>query len=227
MVSCGADSDVVVTNQDAHAWAEYYDSDSGIWRVLEATPADPEDEETEATLTSPEIETLPEETQIVTETPGTEPSDREELPTKPHNVEEDVPGEHNDSSENTREQDREIEPFKIPEWIVTVVKFLLLASFIPLQAYARIYWKRTLWNRGRPNERTMIRWRQTRSLANLLKKPYPEALDNLAQKAKFSQHKIQPEELQQFEEYRLSLIEMVAEKPWHQRMIFKWILAIN
>lgn len=227
MVSCGADSDVVVTNQDAHAWAEYYDSDSGIWRVLEATPADPEDEETEATLTSPEIETLPEETQIVTETPGTEPSDREELPMKPHNGEEDVPGEPNDSSENTQEQDREIESFKIPEWIVTVVKFLLLASFIPLQAYARIYWKRTLWNRGRPNERTMIRWRQTRSLANLLKKPYPEALDNLAQKAKFSQHKIQPEELQQFEEYRLSLIEMVAEKPWHQRMIFKWILAIN
>ena len=104
---------------------------------------------------------------LVTETPGTEPSDREELHTKPHNGEEDVPGEPNDSSENTQEQDREIEPFKIPEWIVTVVKFLLLASFIPLQAYARIYWKRTLWNRGRPNERTMIRWRQTCSLANL------------------------------------------------------------
>ena len=84
-----------------------------------------------------------------------------------------------------------------------------------------------LWNKGRPNTRTIERWRQTRSLAKLLKQAYPEALDSLAQKAKFSQHKIQPEELQQFEEYRLSLIEMVDEKPWHRRMIFKWIIAID
>ena len=227
MISCSAGSDVIVSNQDAHAWAEYYDSDSGTWRVLEATPADPEYEETEATLTIPETETTPEETQAETETSGTEPSDREELPTKPNNGQEKVPRTTDDSSGSTPEQDKEKEPFKVPEWIKTAFKLILLASCIPLQGYARIYWKRTLWNRGRPNERTMVRWRQTRSLAKLLKQPYPEELDNLAQKAKFSQHRIQPEELRQFEDYRLSLVVLLNAKPWYQKMIFKWILAIE
>ena len=84
-----------------------------------------------------------------------------------------------------------------------------------------------LWNKGRPNTRTIERWRQTRSLAKLLKQAYPEALDSLAQKAKFSQHRIQPEELQQFEYYRLSLVNLVAEKPRYQRIIFKWIFAVE
>ena len=227
MVSCGAESDVVVTNQDAHAWAEYYDSNSGIWRVLEATPADPDDEEPEATLTRPETETLPDEMQAEAETSETESIDREELPTKPNNGQEEVPGTTDDYSGNPLEQGKEKEPFKVPEWIITSINLLLLAGCIPLQAYARIYWKRMLWNRGKPNESTMTRWRQTRSLAKLLKQPYPEELDNLAQKAKFSQHRIQPEELRQFEDYRQSLVAMVAEKPWHHRMIFKWIFAID
>ena len=227
MVSCGAESDVVVTNQDAHAWAEYYDSNSGIWRVLEATPADPDDEEPEATLTRPETETLPDEMQAEAETSETESIDREELPTKPNNGQEEVPGTTDDYSGNPLEQGKEKEPFKVPEWIITAINLLLLAGCIPLQAYARIYWKRTLWNRGKPNESTMTRWRQTRSLAKLLKQPYPEELDNLAQKAKFSQHKIQPEELCQFEDYRQSLVAMVAEKPWHHRMICKLIFAID
>ena len=31
---------VTVTSRDAHAWAEYYDSEQGCWRVLESTPAE-------------------------------------------------------------------------------------------------------------------------------------------------------------------------------------------
>lgn len=227
MVSCSAGSDVIVSNRDAHAWAEYYDSDSGAWRVLEATPADPADEETEPASTIPETENTPEETQAETETSGTEPNDREDLPTKPHNGQKEGPGTSDDSSGRTPEQGKEKEPFQVPEWIKTTFKLLLLASCIPLQGYARIYWKRTLWNRGRPNERTMTRWRQTRSLAKLLKQPYPEELDNLAQKAKFSQHRIQPEELRQFEDYRQSLMEQVHSMPWFYKFIFKWLLAVD
>ena len=226
MISCSAESDVIVSNQDAHAWAEYYDSDSGTWRVLEATPADPEDEETEVGLTIPETETTPEVTQAETETFGTQPIDSEELPTKP-NIGQEVPGESYDSSVNTPEEGKEKEPLKVPEWISTAFKLLLAVGYIPIQGYARIYRKQILWNRGKPNERTLVRWRQTRSHARLLKQPYPEELDNLAQKAKFSQHRIQPEELQQFEDYRQLLVEMVAEKPWHQRMVLNLILAIK
>ena len=84
-----------------------------------------------------------------------------------------------------------------------------------------------LWNKGRPNARTMERWRQTRSLAKLLKQPYPEELDNLAQKAKFSQHRIQPDELRQFEEYRFLLIEQIRGMAWHYRLIAMWIFAVE
>lgn len=227
MVSCAADSDVVVTNQEAHAWAEYYDLSTDTWRVLEATPDDPEDEDTEPTLMTPPTEPVSKETEEKPENPGAESSAPEAIPTIPDNSQEEVPGISTDPSENTISQDKEKEPFRLPQWIKTVFKSLLFAACVPIQAYLRIYWKQTLWNSGRPNERTMSRWRQTRSLAKLLKQPYPEDLDNLAQKAKFSQHRIQSDELRLFETYRISLLELVNEKAWYQRIILKWIFAID
>ena len=95
-----------------------------------------------------------------------------------------------------------------------------------LQAFARIYCKRRRWNGGEPNRRAIYRWRQTKSLARLLKQAYPETLNELARKATFSQHELLPEELQQYEDYRISLVTLIAEKPWYQRLFFKWILAI-
>ena len=218
LVSASADSDVVVSNQDAHAWVEFYDS--GAWHILEATPADPEEEDTESVTTVLETETTPVEEKAEAEPTGTEPKKLEDLPTKPS-------GGQDDSAGNTGGQDNEKKPFKVPTWLKTVFKCLLVVACIPLQGYIRVIRKRALWNRGRPNERTITRWRETRFLAKVLKQPYPEELDHLAQKAKFSQHRIQPEELQQFEGYRNSLIEILRGKPWYQRFVFKWILAID
>ncbi len=96
-----------------------------------------------------------------------------------------------------------------------------------LQAYLRILRKRKLWNGGQPNARTIWRWRQTRTIANLLRVYYPEELDDLAKKARFSQHEMQPDELEKFEEYRFTLDDRIAEKPWYQRLFYKWILAIE
>lgn len=226
MVSCGTESDVIVTNRDAHAWAEYFDSDSGTWRVLEATPADLNHEESETATEIPQTETQPEETQASTEDSVTEPSNQGSNPTKPSADKEDSEN-SDDSSETTQETGNNKKPFRIPDWIKTVFHCLLIVVCIPVQGYARISRKRILWNRGKPNARTMERWRQTRSLAKLLKQSYPEELDNLAQKAKFSQHRIQPEELKQFEYYRIFLIELLTQKPWYHRLIFKLILAIE
>ena len=225
MVSCGAESDVIVTNRDAHAWAEYYDSDSATWRVLEATAADLNHEESGAVTEIPQTETQPEETQEPTEDSVTEPSNQESNPTKP-SAGKDNSENSDGSSEKIQGTDTDKKPFRIPDWIRTVFRCLLFAVCIPVQGYARIHRKRILWNRGKPNAKTMERWRQTRVLAKLLKQPYPEELDNLSQKAKFSQHRILPEELRQFEDYRISLVELLTQKPWYHRLIFKWILAI-
>lgn len=227
MVRCNPKTAVVVTNQDAHAWAEYYDSDAGAWRILEATPADSQDEEIEPTLIMPETEATLEETQAETDDSDSEPSEAEDTLARPTTSAEELPGMPPDSTGKPEGQDKEKESFRLPEWTKTVFKCLLFAACIPLQGYARICWKRRLWNLGRPNELTLTRWRQTRSLAKLLKQQYPEELDSLAYKAKFSQHRIQPEELQQFEDYRIALTELLCCKPWYHRIFFKWILAID
>lgn len=218
MVYGAAGKEVVVSSLDAHAWAEYYDSESGAWQVLEATPADPEAEETEPSEVIPESE--PEETQEEEEESGPAATDAEENPTKPTDSQNKVPG-------NTGTQNTNKKPLKIPGWLKTVLKCLLAVAVVPIQAYVRMSWKRKLWNRGMPNERTITRWRQTRYLAKLLKQDYPEELDDLAQKAKFSQHRIQPEELQRFDEYWQTLVHHVHSKPWYQRILLKWILAIQ
>lgn len=224
MISCNASSDVVVTNQDAHAWAEYYDSDSGAWRILESTPADLEDVETEPVEAIPETETSPEDT-LDEDHPETVPNNTDNSPNNPDKNLTDDPETPDDSLGNTTEQGKK--SLHIPNWLKTVFKCLLLILCIPLQAQIRIHRKTSMWNRGDSNERAIKRWTQTRKLSKLLKLPYPENLEILAQKAKFSQHSILPEELDQFEEFRLSAKLLISEKPWYSRILYLWIFAIK
>lgn len=224
MVSCSADSDVVITNLNAHAWAEYYDSDSAAWRILEATPADPEKKETEPVITIPETETIPITTQQE-DHPETETSDKKNTPTEPNNDSANNPESPNVPSENTPEQG--MNTVLVPDWLTTVFKCLLLISCIPLQAQIRIHWKESLWNQGDSNERAINRWTQTKKLSKLLKLPYPDNLENIAQKAEFSQHRILPEELDQFDEFRLSAKLYISERPRYLRALYLWIFAIE
>ena len=218
MVTCEAGTDVVVTNRHAHAWAEYYDSVSGTWRILEATPVDPgeDTEETESATSQTEAtESVPESTSPQLD------------PTKPHANREETTDNPTKDSENSPTLDAEKKPFRLPPWVKSFLMYLVLAACVPLQGDLRIRRKQALWNRGRPNQKALIRWRETRRMASLLRQPYPEELDDLAQKAKFSQHRIQPDELKRFDAYRHSLRELISDKPWYQRFFFRWILAVD
>ena len=231
IVDCEAGKDVVVSKQNAHAWVEYYDWYTQAWCILETTPAYPETErpnrvsvkpqhgkpigwldtpehlkpEQEPTETKPTIEDVPPEE---TETPTSQPE--ETVTTEP-------PG------QNDQPQPQ---PQKNHNWIKPVLGCLLAILCILLQGYVRIWVKRKLWDRGQPNKRTIWRWRLIRVDAKLLKQILPKELDDLAKKARFSQHEIQPEELQRYEAYRLTLLAEVAKKPWYQKLFIKWILAI-
>ena len=131
-----------------------------------------------------------------------------------------------DGSTDTH-QDLQAKLRHLLKWIKIACGCLLPVFCIWLQGYVRICRKRKLWNRGTPNKRVIWRWRQTRSTAKLLKQPYLKELDDLALKARFSQHEIQPDELQKFEDYRLTLMALIAQKTWYQRLVFKWIYAIG
>ena len=215
MITCKAYEDVIVSRLDAHAWAEYYDFASGTWRILEATPADLQDEEEKDKT----IGTIPE---------GTEPDKHPEDATKspPANVQTQPTGEY-DISDNAPGPTINKKPLKLSNWIKTVFWIIILVTLIPIQSHIRIGWKRKLWNKGESNERLITRWRQTKKMARLINSPFPEEMDLLAQKANFSQHKIQAEELKLFEDYREDLLETVHSKPWHQRFLLRWIHAIG
>ena len=233
-VYCQAGSDVVVSKQNAHAWVEYYDWNAQAWCVLEVTPGFPEVERPIGVSGKPQEEIPDEWSDIPAEDATVEPTgerpaigfggetEEEEETT----VSEDwtIPSlpEQNDLPQPQPEE----APWQMPEWMKIVLGCMLLILCIVLQGYVRIFAKQKLWNRGQPNARTIWRWRLLRADAKLLKQTLPEELDALAQKARFSQHEIQPEELQCYEDYRLTLLAAVAKKPWYQRLFIKWILAI-
>lgn len=226
MVTCGAGEDVVVSSLNAHAWAEYYDSSSGIWKILEATPEDPlNEEEQEITLA-----TLPEEN-----TPLITPTEEELLETEQNSSENSVISEedigliesHDSVSDDIGDSTAHKEPLRLPKWLKTLFWIVVLAASVPIQSKIRMEWKRSQWNRGKSNEKAITRWKQTKRFARLVDVPFPEELENLAQKAIFSQHRIQREELQLFEVFRETLLEAANRKPWYHRILLRWIFAIG
>lgn len=227
MVTCVAGEDIVVSSLDAHAWAEYYDSSLRLWKILEATPADPLDEE-ETGIT---LGTIPEETALHL-------SATEEVffETEPFSTEHSVTTEaedmeqaesHDSVSDDIGDSTTHKEPFRLPEWLKMVFCVMLLATSIPIQSKIRIEMKRSQWNRGKSNEKAITRWKQTKRFARLVDVPFPDELENLAQKAIFSQHRIQTNELQLFEDYWDTLVEAANSKPWYHRILLRWIFAIG
>ena len=227
MVTCGAGEDVVVSSLDAHAWAEYFDSSSGIWKILEATPADPlDEEETGITLGTVPIETAPHISATEEEFFETEPiSSEHSVTTEAEDMEQAVI--QDSASDGMADSPAEKEPFRFPEWLKTVFWVMLLAASVSIQSKIRIEWKRRQWNRGKSNEKAIARWKQTKKFARLVDVPFPDELENLVQKAIFSQHRIQPCELQLFEDYRETLLEEANGKSWYHRILLRLLFAIG
>lgn len=228
-----ADTDVAVSKREAHAWVEYYDMNTRAWCVLEVTPVHEEIKKPEVTPGTPQVgattpgnsEDVKVESKPVVVLPGELPT--EELPTDYT-----TPQEETEIPEETVEDPIThiqviITPRNLRKLIKIICYCLAVVLGILLQGYVRILRKRKLWNGGAPNGRAIWRWRQTRYLAKLLSQYYPEELDDLAKKARFSQHEIRQTELEQYEDYRLSIVDLIAEKPWYQRLFFKWIMAID
>ncbi len=220
-VTCKAGEDVIVQSKKAHAWAEYYDYSTGTWRILEATPVDfQNEEETEPTISTTTEATEPDPSE-------TESDPSEEATTIPNVDRETQPTGQDDIPDKAVDPTGNKKTFKLPNWIKTVFWIMLAVAFVPFQSYIRIGWKRKRWNRGKSNEKLITRWRQTKEMARIVHYPLPEELELLAQKANFSQHRIQIDELQLFEKYREDLLETVRSKPWYQRILLRWILAVG
>jgi len=219
MVKTTAGETITVTEEHAHAWAEYFEPNLNVWIPLEVTPGTEVPEPVTETQPEPPETTAPPETEAVTEEtlpPETETQPSETAP--PPTVQ----------AEPGRPEEPVSLGLGIRSFLKTLLRVLLtvlLLSLIPVQRALRIRLRRKRQWTGSPNRQALRRWQETERLCRLLKDKPPEHLLALAQKAKFSQYEITPEELQQFDTFCHSCRKQLRELPWYTRWIYRYIFA--
>lgn len=221
MIQCEADVTAQVTEKEAHAWAEYYDSDSLAWKVLEATPSLSEDGEETTPLETDAAETEPQETE--TSPAETEPP----LETAEDDHMETVHKDPDSQGGSEQNPDKTKKPFRIPNWVKNVGIVLACLAVIPIQGEIRIAIKRKRWNGGSPNELAVVRFRMCRQLAKRTRSDLPRELDELAQKAVYSQHTLTESELERFDLFRTGILESVGTLSPIRKAVFRWIFAVG
>ncbi len=224
MISCESAEETMVTVRQAHAWAEYYDSDDSVWRILDATPTVSGENGEETVVETAVPETEPPETDASeTAIPETEKKPSGDVPSESVDAEtEEVIPDGTDSDPNEKK-----EPFRVSNWVKGVILILLCVGVIPIQGEIRIAVNRKRWNRGSPNERALVRWRICRRIAGPMKHPLPKELDELALKAKFSQYTLTQEELTRFDLFRNALAAKINTLPLMQKLALRWIFAVE
>lgn len=204
MFSATAGETVTVTSDRAHAWVEYYDNMSGLWRVLESTPPDLREEETLPQPTDAPV-SVTEPSEAATTVP-TEPSDETRPVQKPNHPGEDLP----DAKEVGT----------VLGWILFPVLVWLL---IMVQYMLRRGWRS---NAANSNAKALVRWQDVEIICRLTKQEPPEELEMLAQKAKFSQHTITADELRQLDVWVGTHRARLKKMPWYVRLVCQYILAL-
>ena len=96
---------------------------------------------------------------------------------------------------------------------------------LTLQRFVRLQLRQNARRNGDPNAQALACWQETELLSRLLKQAPPEELLHLANKAKFSQYTITPEERHCFDSYLRCCRQLLREKPWYIRLIHQYLFA--
>lgn len=196
MTETEAGKPVTVTTDNAHAWVEYYDADAGVWRILEATPA--------ARTGMPE----PSEPPAAAEMPKEAAQEGTEAPASDRSV--------------------QAQPGTGPTAAVRYLPAALAAGVILLLLRSRLavlmrYFRRC---RGSVNHRALVLWQECCRLSGALSESPPEALRELAEKARFSRSGLKEQELKPFFAYCQQARQRIAGQSRPRRFIRKWIQGI-
>lgn len=214
MLEAVAGEAVTVTEENAHAWAEYYEPNLGLWLPLEVTPAD------EAPLQVLRPQTVPPET-----TAATEPVVETTAPATEAPAETTPPPESTAPEAQAPVPSEPVPPAQKQTFPLGLLLLPLLPCILATQRSVRLALRRWRQQRGDANHQALQRWREAELLSRLLKESPTEELMALAQKAKFSQYELTAEELAQFDSFSRTCLRRLRKKPWYLRLIYKFIYA--
>ena len=203
-----ADEWTTVTSDDAHAWVEYYMDGAG-WYVLDPTPA----ADTPAQTTPDEPVAAP-----------TEPTDDQPEETPPADTE---PPAVPDISEERQEA-----PQKSGKKSVHILRFiwpvLVLAAALFLWRALLFSIRRTAIGKGSPNRRAITLYHHICWLARQTKTAVPSEFLEIAEKARFSHHKLNREDLLPMQAHADQLTkQLLADKRFWKQALYRVIYALG
>ena len=193
---------VTVTEENAHAWAEFYEPNLGLWLPLEATPA-------AAVLLPATQPAIPQSSQPE----ATEAS----RPTGPSSKPVPSPSEAPVSGTAAASGLKKVSPL----WLLIPLAVLSLI----LQRKVRLALRTRRQHIGNTNQQALQHWREAERLARLLKECPPEELMALAQKAKFSQYMLTDAELECFDLFISTCLRRLRKKPSYLQPVYRFIYA--
>lgn len=206
-----------VTEDDAHAWVEYYDG--AQWLVLDPTPADLSADTPE---TSPEPDTAEPEP-----TPDVQPDIPQQPETPSPAVSTSNTGGH-DAPQTTTAPGGAAGKSGVWRTVLFWVLGILAAAAMWFgYRILRLAGRSTQLSRGNLNRQAVMHFRHLRFLSKLAGCEVPPELEALALKAKFSQHRLTPQELAPLKAHCDALThELMQEKrPW-KRFLYRMIYVI-
>lgn len=199
-----------VTSDDAHAWVEYYVDGKG-WFVLDPTPAAAAQTGAES---KKEQEMTPEENKSV-------PSEAE--PEISPTINEQNRLENSDNSEMTAEKQKKNSSVILAVWTMLTAAALLLIWRAILFSV-----RKAALGKGSCNRRAITLYHHICWISKKSKTDVPEEFLVLAEKAKFSHHKLTADELRPMQEYMDRQTEQLLEdKRFWRQFVYRVLYALR
>ena len=197
-----------VTSDDAHAWVEIYLNGIG-WLVLDPTPA-----------ADTPAQTVPEETV----TAATDPIDTPQEDTPPADTEPpaapDIPEEKQDTPQESVKKPVSVLRFIWPALVLAAALFLWRALLFSV--------RRTAIRTGSPNRRAVALYHHICWLARQTKTEVPSDFLEIAEKARFSHHKLNREDLLPMQAHAEQLTkQLLADKRFWKQILYRVIYALG
>lgn len=186
-----------VTERDAHAWAEYYDTGQNCWTVLEATPSGQEETPVSAPAEENTPVEIPRPSAPQTESPSA-PVAESRLP----------------------------DLGWVRNLLLGALAAAAAWCAGELQRSVRIWLRRRRYRREPVNSQALLCWQEAERLCRLMGQTPSEELLALAQKAKFSPRNLSAEELQRLEAHNRQCLRQLRQETGWKRLYYRYILAL-